>query len=69
MHKFSAERGICFPSVFLWALFIVFEYSIRARFDAGSTWYLTRSSWITAGLFPSTAGSFFNLFFFAIKII
>ncbi|KAL3077005.1 hypothetical protein niasHT_035839 [Heterodera trifolii] len=52
----SSDRGVCLPSLFLWALFIVFEYSVRYRFD-NATWYLTRTSWITAGLFPSTADS------------
>ncbi|KAI1712824.1 macoilin family domain-containing protein [Ditylenchus destructor] len=52
----SSDRGICLPSLFLWTLFLFFEYSIRYRFD-NATWYLTRGSWITAGLFPSTADS------------
>nr|CAD2143297.1 unnamed protein product [Meloidogyne enterolobii] len=52
----ASDRGICLPSIFLWALFIIFEYSVRYRFD-NATWYLTRTSWVTAGLFPSTADS------------
>ncbi|KAF7623577.1 hypothetical protein Mgra_00010134 [Meloidogyne graminicola] len=52
----ATDRGICLPSIFLWALFIIFEYSVRYRFD-NATWYLTRTSWVTAGLFPSTADS------------
>ena len=52
---FPADRGVCLPSLFPWALFIVFEYSVRYRFD-NATWYLARTSWITAGLFPNTAG-------------
>ncbi|KAH7698982.1 Macoilin [Aphelenchoides avenae] len=52
----SSDRGVCFPSLILWTLFIIFEYSMRYRFD-NATWYLTRTSWITAGLFPSTADS------------
>lgn len=52
----ASDRGVCLPSIFLWALFIIFEYSVRYRFD-NATWYLTRTSWVTAGLFPSTADS------------
>ncbi|KAI6182991.1 hypothetical protein M3Y97_00439800 [Aphelenchoides bicaudatus] len=46
----STERGFCTPSFLLWGLFVGFEYAVRSRFDQ-STLYLTRGSWVTAGLF------------------
>lgn len=45
----STERGICAPTIFLWVLFITFEYAIRYRFDNTVAWYLSR----TSGLLPS----------------
>ena len=47
-----AERGICAPTIFLWVLFITFEYAIRYRFDNTVAWYLSR----TSGLLPSATG-------------
>ncbi|KAI6178080.1 Macoilin-2 [Aphelenchoides besseyi] len=48
----SNERGFCTPSFLLWGLFVGFEYLVRCRFDQ-STLYLTRGSWVTAGLFST----------------
>ncbi|KAI6230131.1 Macoilin-2 [Aphelenchoides fujianensis] len=48
----SNDRGFCTPSFLLWGLFVGFEYLVRCRFDQ-STLYLTRSSWITAGMFST----------------
>ncbi|CAD5210152.1 unnamed protein product [Bursaphelenchus xylophilus] len=52
----STERGFCASSLLLWSAFVGFEYLIRSRLDQ-TTLYLTRGSWITAGMFSNGAES------------
>ncbi|CAD5206882.1 unnamed protein product [Bursaphelenchus okinawaensis] len=52
----STDRGLCASSLLLWSAFVGFEYLIRSRLDQ-TTLYLTRGSWVTAGMFSNGAES------------